>query len=101
MPAACSAGVATAQGTFPADFVVLAAGLGAPALAEPLGAVVPLTHKPGTVNILTPPYKRLLNRILVTGTDWGCNVVVKTPKSLPCVASAAVGAAIDECRILF
>ena len=60
--------MATAQGTWPADFVVLAAGLGAPALAEPLGAVVPLTQKPGTVNILTQPSsQRLLNRILVTG----------------------------------
>ena len=65
--APCSAGVATDQGDYPAEFVVLAAGLGAPALAEPLGAEVPLTHKPGTVNILTPPSKQLLSRILVTG----------------------------------
>ena len=61
------AGVSTASGDFPADFVVLAAGLGAPELAESVDAAVPLTYKPGTVNILTPPTSKLLNHIVVTG----------------------------------
>ena len=50
-----------------ADVVVLAAALGTPDLAQPLGLSVPLTAKPRTVTLITKPLKPLLRHIVVTG----------------------------------
>ena len=47
--------------------MVLAAGLGAPELAQTVHAEVPLMYKPGTVNFVTQPAQKLLNHIIVTG----------------------------------
>lgn len=50
-----------------ADVVILAAALGIPHLAQPLGLSVPLTAKPRTVTLITKPLKPLLRHIVVTG----------------------------------
>lgn len=62
------AGVVTPHKTFHADIVVLAAALGIPELAKPLGLSVPLTAKPRTVTVITQPLKPILKHIVVNGT---------------------------------
>lgn len=52
---------------FEADVVILAAALGIPDLAQPVGLSVPLTAKPRTVTLITKPLKPLLRHIVVTG----------------------------------
>ena len=77
--------MSTSAGDFPADFVVLAAGLGAPELAQSVGADVPLMHKPGTVNFVlrAPPDKKLLRKIVVTGAALlPCDAVLIRAASL-------------------
>ena len=61
------AAVSTSEGPYEADFVVLAAGLGIPGLAEKLGSKVPLADQPATLTVLTQPMPRLLHHIIVTG----------------------------------
>lgn len=64
---AIPAAVQTAGGSVDIDFVVLAAGLGTPKLAEQLGSRVTLADKPGTLTVLTQPMSRVLQHIVVTG----------------------------------
>lgn len=58
-------GVATPLGLIPADQVVIAAGLGAPALLAPLGVNLPMLHRPGLL-LRTAPVARRLAHILAT-----------------------------------
>lgn len=56
-------GVETDLGSFDADEVVAAAGLGAPALLAPLGVTLPMLHRPGLM-LRTAPVGLRLNHIL-------------------------------------
>ena len=69
--------------------MVLAAGLGAPELAQGVGADVPLTHKPGTVNFVlqAPPGSRLLHKIVVTGAGPARHASSHTQAGCACCLS--------------
>ena len=56
-------GVDTAVGRIAADQVVIAAGIGAPALLAPLGLVLPMLHRPGML-LRTKPVPLRLRHIL-------------------------------------
>ena len=58
-------GVDTAQGHIAADRVVVAAGIGSPALLAPLDVSLPMLSRPG-VMMRTKPVQRLFDHILVT-----------------------------------
>ena len=58
-------GVATEQGTVPADRVIVAAGNGSPALLDRLGIALPMLERPG-VMMRTAPVPPRLAHILVT-----------------------------------
>ena len=70
----------TSKGSFKADVVVLAAGCGIPALAEPLGLSVPLIARPSTVVVITKPLKPLLTHKIVTCTLNKHNQVDDVPQ---------------------
>lgn len=52
-------GVSTALGSIAADQVVIAAGIGAPALLTPLGLTLPMLHRPGLMLRTAPVALRL------------------------------------------
>lgn len=54
------------QSSYPADAVVLAAGVGSPALALQLGLELPLLHKPAAI-VMTKPVPTGLVRHMVIG----------------------------------
>jgi glycine/D-amino acid oxidase-like deaminating enzyme len=56
-------GVSTALGSISADQVVIAAGIGAPALLAPLGLTLPMLHRPGLM-LRTAPVALRLSHIL-------------------------------------
>jgi glycine/D-amino acid oxidase-like deaminating enzyme len=56
-------GVSTALGSIAADQVVIAAGIGAPALLAPLGLTLPMLHRPGLM-LRTAPVALRLSHIL-------------------------------------
>ncbi len=58
-------GVHTAEGTLRADRVILAAGIGAPALLAPLGLTLPMLTRPGMV-VTTAPLPPICPVILAT-----------------------------------
>ena len=64
-------GVVTSSGEHAVDTVILAAGLGIPALVEKLGATVLLSDRPGTLTVLTQPLPKILNHIIVNGVALG------------------------------
>lgn len=61
-------GVATAMGPIEADAVVVASGVGAPALLAPLGLTLPLAHRPSAL-IESAPLPPLLNCVLASATQ--------------------------------
>ena len=58
-------GVETAEGLLAADAVVVAAGIGAPALVAPMGVALPMLSRPGLI-LKTPPLPPVLPLVL-----WG------------------------------
>lgn len=56
-------GVSTALGSIAADQVVIAAGIGAPAILAPLGLTLPMLHRPGLM-LRTAPVALRLSHIL-------------------------------------
>jgi len=70
--------VETAEGPIPCDVLVLAAGLGTPALAAQAGLEVPLKNSFGAV-ILTEPRPRLFQHTAVvqTARDLDCRVSLR------------------------
>lgn len=57
------AGVETPLGRIPADQVVIAAGIGSPALLAPFGLTLPMLHRPGAI-LRTRPVALRLSHIL-------------------------------------
>ena len=58
-------GVSTAEGTLPADEVVLAAGAGTPAIAAMAGIHLPLDTPPGLL-VHSRPYRQVLNGLVLS-----------------------------------
>ena len=58
-------GVQTDQGTIPADRVIVAAGIGSPALLETVGVTLPMLRRPG-VMMRTAPVAPVIRHVLVT-----------------------------------